>query len=195
MTITNGTIEFEQRLVDGDFRHRCAKASISFEGENYDTARRIAVQQARKALGLEPDSQIITPPAVQASPVKAPVQTVATTSAMEQRHSAEVIDLMPKSDDLTPPKRGRKSAANPPQSTAASSISTDGDGPPQVSDLALQAACQARATRGMVEQDVEVGNKIRALVAKYTGETGKKASDIPQEKRLSFLNELNGFPQ
>lgn len=208
MTVTNGTIDFEQRVVDGDFRHRVAKASISFEGESYVTARRIAVQEVRKALGLEPDSQIITPPAMQARPVEAPVP--ATTSNMEQRHAAEVN--MPVSDDIgapiagftPPPKRGRKSAANPPLPIAAGSTALLGENQPVIdatsmpssenlapTDVMLQSACQARMIRGMEEQDAEVGNKIRALVAKYVDGQVKIAANIPQDKRMAFLHDLS----
>jgi hypothetical protein len=195
MTVTNGHVEFEQRVADGDFRHRVAKASISFEGEDYDIARRIAVDQVSKALGLKPDSQIITPAPVQACSIETPVSE-ASTSAMERRHEA---DVMPETDQvggdacsLPAPKgkRGRKSDGNPFPLMPASSLngSPGGTAP---TDQMLQSACQARMERGINENDVEVAMKIRSLIASYVGEVGKKASDIVQDKRMEFLRELS----
>jgi hypothetical protein len=202
--ITNGTITFEKRINDGDFQHRIAKAEITFSTDKDDgaglaeQARRLAQQQVFASLGITPSGLVV--------PASVPlVVEAATTSAMEQRHQAEAV-AMPESDKVgagesgmpAPKKRGRKSAADPtataeaPQTatedTVVKSTSSLGDTAP--TDEMLRSACAARQERGLAEDNLDIGHEIRALIANFVGEPGKKAADIKMEDRPVFLRYL-----
>jgi hypothetical protein len=197
--ITNGTITFEKRINDGDFQHRVAKAEITFTVDDADAidtadaARLLAQRQVFASLGITPSGLVV--------PASMPL--AATTSAMEQRHAAEA---MPESDQVgagesgmpAPKKRGRKSAADPTATAVAPqtvSAEQDASSPPSSGAVAptdemLRSACAARQERGLAEGNTAIGDQIRALIAHFVGEPGKKAADIFVQDRPAFLHYL-----
>ena len=54
----------------------------------------------------------------------------------------------------------------------------------------LRSACAARQERGLAEGNTAIGDEIRALIARFVGERGKKAADISMEGRPEFLRYL-----
>jgi hypothetical protein len=199
--ITNGTITFEKRINDGDFQHRIAKAEITFSTDKDDgaglaeQARCLAQQQVFASLGITPSGLVV--------PASMPlVVEAATTSAMEQRHAAD----MPESDQVgagesgmpAPKKRGRKSAADPTATAVVpqtASAEQDASSPPSSGAVAptdemLRSACGARQERGLAEDNLDIGHEIRVLIAHFVGEPGKKAADIKMEDRPVFLRSL-----
>ena len=113
---------------------------------------------------------------------------------------------MPESDQVgagesgmpAPKKRGRKSAVDPtatavaPQTALAeqdaSSPQSSGEVAP--TDEMLRSACAARQERGLAEGNTAIGDEIRALIAHFVGEPGRKAADIHMEARPMFLRRL-----
>jgi hypothetical protein len=201
--ITNGTITFEKRINDGDFQHRIARAEITFTVDDADAidtadaARLLAQRQVFASLGITPSGLVV--PASMPSVVETPERLEATTSAMEQRHAAD----MPESDQVgagesgmpAPKKRGRKSAADPTPSgepskpTDRSSMPSAGENLAPTDEM-LRSACAARQERGLAEGNTAIGDGIRALIAHFVGGPGKKAADIKMEDRPAFLREL-----
>ena len=202
--ITNGTITFEKRINDGDFQHRIAKAEITFSTDKDDgaglaeQARLLAQQQVFASLGITPSGLVV--------PASMPlVVEAATTSAMEQRHQAEAV-AMPESDQVgagesgmpAPRNRGRRRAADPtataeaPQTASAEQDASSLPSPGEVAptDEMLRSACAARQERGLAEGNATIGDEIRALIAHYVGEPGRKAADISMKDRPAFLRYL-----
>ena len=94
---------------------------------------------------------------------------------------------------LPTPKKGRKSAKDPtpPSSSSSPGEPAPTEEPKQIpTDEMLRSACGARQERGLANGEANVGTWIRELIAKYVGEPGKKAADIPQDQRPAFLREL-----
>jgi hypothetical protein len=206
--ITNGTITFEKRINDGDFQHRIAKAEITFtvdagDADIADEARCLAQRQVFASLGITPSGLVV--PASMPLVVETPERLAATTSAMEQRHQAEAV-AMPESDQVgagesgmpAPRNRGRRRAADPTviaEAPQTASVEQDASSPPSSGAVAptdemLRSACAARQERGLAEGNATIGDEIRALIAHYVGEPGRKAADISMKDRPAFLRYL-----
>ncbi len=210
VNVTNGVVNFLRRLKTGDYEHKEASASLSFnvDGETavleaeIERIGRMAFDKVHVMLGLA------APLAAKVEKVAAKVETaiVADVAAVEADVAAVVGEV--KRGRGRPP--GKKSDAVVTPSVPDPAAIEEPPAPPPVAndlgallDLALNPEPErvpvpppitdADLIQAITRKNGEVKNPsaIKAVIASFAGPIPKTVRDIPQHKRPDFLCELN----
>jgi len=205
MSITGGFVTFEQSRKLADYENR--KAAVSFtvsepEGEDaekqvghaLDLARHLVLVQ----LGIEPPRHAVSVSEEEAEPEKKTrkprtkrpeVVIVEVTEEDKARHATPAKDPLEVDDDVKPAISTGEERVDPEADPL--DVEEDWPAPTEVTDKDLLDKI-GRKNAALLKNDTGAPVKIRKLIGTYV-QAPKKASDIPQEVRQKFLDELDAI--
>jgi hypothetical protein len=194
--ITGGTVSIEETKQITDYSPRKVRVELHFAAEEGRDAE--AILDHASAVALKKVAELLAGQAKVTAAVATPPRTKADIEK-------EVIENLGAKETVTPPKPPRKKVetktaeADPLGETTTKAPAAD---PDDLSDLGIDPpkATVAEITDAILMSKItaaagETKNAvaIRKLVGDYTGNVaGKKAVEIPQDKRGAFIEALKG---